>query len=74
MSYICYDVSSINLFNVTGDKYGFLIILIGLSFVQSMTKVRYLYFIKRTLKNNLFYNNLTYCFDEPHNAFEVNFI
>ena len=52
MSYICYDVSSINLFNVTGDKYGFLIILIGLSFLQSMTKVRYLYFIKQTLKNN----------------------
>ena len=46
-----FNVSLINLFNVAGDKYGFLSVPVGLSFVQSISKVRFLHVITRTIKN-----------------------
>jgi len=46
------NVSLNNLFNVTGDKYGFLSVPIGLSFVKyEQSEILTLIFITRTIKN-----------------------
>lgn len=58
LPYISFNVSSNNLFNVTGDKYGFLIVLIGLLFVQIMTKVIFFYIFHTNYKEQFYNNNI----------------
>lgn len=58
LPYISFNVNSNNLFNVTGDKYGFLIVLIGLLFVQIMTKVIFFYIFHTNYKEQFYNNNI----------------